>query len=101
MAIFTQILETEISDGKGGKRIVRSGDKVQLLSPEEIDEIPLDSETIQKRQDHHRLLLKWLGEGPYTIHSIGIWKCQKVELRLKTNNDGNPGTYARDFKCFD
>ncbi|MDP2934657.1 MAG: hypothetical protein Q8N59_02760 [bacterium] len=86
MTTLIILKETYIQDGKGGKRLVRSGDKVELklISPTKRD------------REHFEFLEKWLGRGPFIISWIGIWPCGRVMLYLKTTG-GEPGAYASDF----
>jgi len=87
--------ETTVSDGKGGTKKVRIGDKVDLLPFEQtkagrgdhdyMDECIYD---IQKRD---------LGKGPYEIRQIGHWPCGRIMLYLKTATSDGTGVYAEEF----
>ncbi len=69
---------------------VKPGDKVVLIPfilrwPGEIEETYFD------------FLRGWLGDGPFTISSIGQWPCGKVMLYLKGTKSGEPGAFASHF----
>ncbi len=64
--------EVAIQDGKGGRAVVRPGNKV-WLSPEGNNE--------SMRQFCH-------GQEPYTIKWIGKWPCGGVNLYLEGRGEG-------------
>ncbi len=90
-----RIEETNVSDGKGGKKLVRPGEQVAImptdlrvqLGLEEIDFIA---------QRHVDFLEGWLGKGPHTISWIGRWPCGRDMLYL-ASDVGEPGAHASDF----
>ncbi len=78
---ITRVDEAFVHDGKGGSRLVRPGDPVELLDP------------------GNEFMLKWLGPGPYIISWIGEWRCGRRSLYLKTEKGGEPGDHEGRFKC--
>ena len=88
--------ETYVSDGKGEEKLVKPGDKVILLSPQEMQQ-KRDDKDEYFAQKHFDFLLNWLGEGPFTISWIGKWPCGRIMLYLKGAKSDEPGAYASDF----
>ena len=87
--------EARVQDGKGGTRLVRPGDQVDLLPilPNEQEE---DDQHIT--QVHSEFMHRYLeGRGPFTISWIGQWPCGRIMLYLKLAGGREPGTDARDF----
>jgi len=58
-----RINETSIHNGNGGKRLVRPGDSVDLLSPDYLS------------QKDYENLRAYIGTGPFRISGIGKWPC--------------------------
>jgi hypothetical protein len=91
--------ETAISDGNGGTKKVRVGDKIDLLPFEETeagkgdhDYMAEHSYNIQKRD---------LGRGPYEIRQIGHWPCGRTMLYLNTATSDGTGVYAEEFMTYE
>lgn len=97
MTMPRDLFETEISDGRGGTRLVRPGDSVELLPANPDDEYQ-EVKGIYLTEANHRFLQNWLGEGAYIIASIGKWPCGRVMLYVKTSTSSGAGAYATDFK---
>ena len=86
--------EVYVSDGKGGKIVVRPGDKVTLLPPKEGDE---EEGYLSKK--HHDFLQRFLdGPGHYEISWIGLWPCGRAMLYLKLTHGREPGAHASEFQ---
>lgn len=81
------ISAARVSDGKGGKKLVNPGNKVNLSRD--------STGTI------NQLLHQLSGEGPYTISWIGQWPCGGVTLYLETTASGNIGIPVSDFIAVD
>ncbi len=92
-----ELKETYIQDGKGGKRLVKLGDQINLLPPElyKRDRKGKDWEVLAKK--HVAFLHEWLGEGPFTISWIGHWPCGRIMLYLKGAKTDRLGSYASNF----
>ncbi len=84
MANPETISETQVSDGKGGKVLVKTGSRVDL----------------SVKADNRAFLREWLGEGPYTISWIGRWPCGRAELYFAMAG-GDHGAHASDFMAVD
>ena len=78
-----------------GNRLVRPGDKVELL-PVNLREQDEEDGDYFARQDFNSLR-NWLGEGPFTISWIGRWPCGQIMLYLKAGKSNGAGAYASDF----
>jgi len=90
-----EISETCINDGRGGKRLVKPGDKVNFLPANLYDWKMEDAEYFAK--EHIEFLREWLGEGPFTIKWIGLWPCGRVMLYFKGGKSDGAGAYASEF----
>jgi hypothetical protein len=90
------ITETEISDGKGGKKIVRICDKVDLLQFDETVAAK-DPERDYMAKHSYDLQKNHLGKGPYEITRIGHWPCGRIMLYIKTATSSGTGVYTDDF----
>src|SRR6185369_12073735 len=90
------INETEISDGKGGKKKVRLGDKVDMMPFEETEsgKDPNCDYTAELSYDTEK---RHLGKGPYTIRQIGHWPCGRIMLYLKTERTDGCGVYTENI----
>ncbi len=95
MADLRWIAETFVDDGKGGRRLVRPGDMVDLLPPPKEKRGHKDDLYSGKYES----LRKFLGkEGPYKISRIGLWPCGRAMLYFHLPG-GEPGAHASDFRC--
>lgn len=89
------IYRAEINDGRGGKKIVRKGDVVELLPVHLRKQEGEDGEYFA--QQHVRELLSMLGPGTYIIQAFSEWPCGKVILKLQTSHHAAIGMDANDF----
>ncbi|MDE2019332.1 MAG: hypothetical protein KGJ13_03215 [Patescibacteria group bacterium] len=87
--------ETMVSDGKGGKKEVTLGDKVDLLPFEETEAGKGDHDYMAEHC--YDLQKRDLGKGPYEIRQIGHWPCGRIMLYLKTQMSDGAGVYAEEF----
>ncbi len=78
-----------------GNRVVRPGDKVEIL-PVNLREKDEDDSDYFAQKDFNDLR-ESLGEGPFTILQIGRWPCGRIMLYLKGAKTDEPGAYASDF----
>ena len=90
------IRETEVSDGQGGKKKVRVGDKVDLM-PFEQTEKGKDPERDYTAKLSYNMEKQHLGKGPYTISQIGHWPCGRIMLYLKTSTSSGSGVYTENM----
>jgi hypothetical protein len=86
MASIVWISEAELSDGRGGVKTVRSGDRVRLIPEPEDD----GTEAATKAREKWRRAAAYLGGNAgrkLRVESIGRWDCGRVELYF-TNGKG-------------
>jgi hypothetical protein len=88
--------ETNLNNGNGGKRLVRPGDKVNLLPANLREKEDEDDDYFIPK--NIAFLLDWLGKGPYEITGVGQWPCGKVVLYLKTSKGDGFEVDANKFK---
>lgn len=83
----------ELNDGKGGKRQVKAGDKVDLLPVNLREQDPeygdlIAKEAYAEQRSHY-------GEGSFTIDQLEQWPCGEVDVRLA--GERKLGSYIRAY----
>lgn len=84
MSTLEEIEFTEISDGLGGKDIVKKGDVVDLKPVGENNRYFLTREFLEK-------------DGPYLVDMVGRWPCGRTSLCLNLGNR-SPTVYANELQ---
>ena len=79
---YEELESVSLSDGQGGTRIVKKGDKVVL--------IPKLTKT---------WYAKWLGPGPYEIVSFGKWSWHDGPSVFVKAERCTKGLLVSDFQC--
>ncbi|MCX6744541.1 MAG: hypothetical protein NTX82_03385 [Candidatus Parcubacteria bacterium] len=95
MTMYAYLPETHLKDGKGGKRLVRPGDQVDLM-PADLRKTGDETEDYFIPEDIASLH-RWMGKGPYNITGIGQWPCGKIVLVLKTSKSNGFAVDASKF----
>lgn len=89
--------QANVWDGRGGKKLVRPGDAVEMLPINPVEN--KNRNGLYLSRSSAEFMLRWLGNGPYIISWIGLYPCGRTMLYVKTATSSGSGVYAYDFKA--